>query len=586
MDFLYKLLLSPIPPGAFLALGLQASITRGNWAHNMPIFIFGLLWLVLSIVDHFSDREISDWFFSDSDSIPWRPLLPGAISSMGLYYAFTDGFTKGKVIGILLCGLWFSYTLADAFTGGRLAEWLGGEGGEGGFEDWVKNPDWKASIEAERAERDAIRIPENVTEEEMKRYINGLYDKDDKTHAQHRLTLCGEKALPLLVRELAGPRLAPDNFRLRGDEVIWDLGFCKVCDLLKPFAPAEAAEPLSRLAVHKDGHIRQLAATALGNIASPACIGPLKGLVDDKDESVRSGALYGIMYAREAGRGGGEFVREMFPAVAARLGQADRDDQDAPQALLALDPEKAEALLLSERFFTLENKGLHHIVEALNKKGRKVPLEKLLPLLQKLLRMEMEYPHEYDLAELLVAYANNPDENAGTVIAGALKHRDGTVRSGAASALMALNGIGDPWEIIERRLREKGPGSLTEPQQIYAAVQNYDMEVNNGGHSQYFVNGTGDEYPAALKGLGLIGAEGHAEVLRRALAVFGKSGPSTDKALRHKQLSRLSKAKEEELDELDSFYYDLTENLDALLAPYVIRNKSHFVDEKQAEPGP
>jgi hypothetical protein len=104
----------------------------------------------------------------------------------------------------------------------------------------------------------------------------------------------------------------------------------------------------------------------------------------------------------------------------------------------------------------------------------------------------------------------------------------------------------------------------------------YDAEVNNGGHSQYFVNSSGDHWESALDGLKAIGADSRAKILEEATGLFGAAGPSADNASRHRQLAAFSGQHDRSLDELDRRYYSCNENIEALLAQYALKNKDHF----------
>ena len=58
---------------------------------------------------------------------------------------------------------------------------------------------------------------------------------------------------------------------------------------------------------------------------------------------------------------------------------------------------------------------------------------------------------------------------------------------------------------------------------------------------------------------------------------MGAAGPSADRDTRHEQLSKLSKARDREMDALDDRYYACKENVDALLAAYAVRHRDEFV---------
>ena len=125
-------------------------------------------------------------------------------------------------------------------------------------------------------------------------------------------------------------------------------------------------------------------------------------------------------------------------------------------------------------------------------------------------------------------------------------------------------------------MNESGWERLTEPQKYFYSVLNYDGQVNNGGHLQYFVNSTGNLSSDALAGLQAIGANQRSSILSDALKVFGPNGPLPDEDERHQQLAVFSRSQNAQLDVLNSRYYTCGENIDVLLSSYALENKEHF----------
>lgn len=107
----------------------------------------------------------------------------------------------------------------------------------------------------------------------------------------------------------------------------------------------------------------------------------------------------------------------------------------------------------------------------------------------------------------------------------------------------------------------------------------YEAEVNNGGHDQFFSNSTGILWPEALEGLELLGATRYLAILKKALAVFGPTPPSRDRADRNDKLEVLSNGFEEDLfDELDSEFYALEaeEPLEDIFRAFIRAHPEHF----------
>ena len=91
----------------------------------------------------------------------------------------------------------------------------------------------------------------------------------------------------------------------------------------------------------------------------------------------------------------------------------------------------------------------------------------------------------------------------------------------------------------------------------------YFIEVNNGGHYQFFDNSTGIVWEDTLKGLELFGMKEHAANLKNLLAYFG----GTISFVREERSELLAQMEEEygddfyeKLDEADNFVYDYDGN--------------------------
>lgn len=67
---------------------------------------------------------------------------------------------------------------------------------------------------------------------------------------------------------------------------------------------------------------------------------------------------------------------------------------------------------------------------------------------------------------------------------------------------------------------DAGFGGLSEPEQLYFAVNLLEREVYNGGFDQYFHNSSSDYYALVLHGLDRIGATQTLELLRRAKQIL------------------------------------------------------------------
>lgn len=447
----------------------------------------------------------------------------------------------------------------------------------GGFRDWVKNPDYKRTAAEYFAARDALTVPDDISGAEIQHMVDQLFVEEDDDFNFDRLELVGEKAVPLLIDTLSEDRTRTTAFSMDGEDYIDGSPFERICDLLEPFGPPKAVPALLPYTTHANDYFRKTAAITLGNIGSKDCVVPITRLLDDDDGYVRSYAMMGIERGIEASRCTDQFLNGVFPSLAKLL---NRDDGSvcgtAPRLLLAIDRESAIRVMLSDDYLSTSNEELHYILEAFNEVEYKIPHDKLLPLLASLEPVIGNYPHDYSFAAGLIAYSHNPDADTESYLAKRTDSKNELVAEAATEGVSIVFGVTDPSGFVFTLLDERGWDNLTKPQQHYYAVLIYNGEVNNGGHSQYFVNSSGDFHGTALEGLSAVGAKKRAAILADAVQLFGKTSPSIDSDKRHEQLARFSRGQDMQLDGLNSRYYDCDENVDVLLSSYALKNKEHF----------
>ncbi len=101
---------------------------------------------------------------------------------------------------------------------------------------------------------------------------------------------------------------------------------------------------------------------------------------------------------------------------------------------------------------------------------------------------------------------------------------------------------------------------LTEAQKNFYLNQLFEMEVNNGGLSQYFFN-TGQYAHETVSSLKEIGAQKTEEILQRAINKFPKAIVPKDDEL---------------WDELEDEFYEYGDNLNELNLAYIQQNIDQF----------
>ena len=117
---------------------------------------------------------------------------------------------------------------------------------------------------------------------------------------------------------------------------------------------------------------------------------------------------------------------------------------------------------------------------------------------------------------------------------------------------------------------------LSEAERIFYITQTLEMEVNNGGFSQFFYNSSGNFSNELVSAFTAIGANATAAVCQKAVAAFGCDIP-VDRNEREEMLDELeSEEIDEILEECDGAFYDYEDNLNELNYNFVMKNKDSF----------
>ena len=120
--------------------------------------------------------------------------------------------------------------------------------------------------------------------------------------------------------------------------------------------------------------------------------------------------------------------------------------------------------------------------------------------------------------------------------------------------------------------------NFTLEQRYLNAISWYFMEVNNGGHFQFFDNSTGIVWEDALNGLKEFGMEDLADNFKKIVELFGGKIPF-DREERWEAMDKMSEDFEELLDKADSVVYDLYDYDYAFEMKYIKSHPDKFVFE-------
>ena len=117
---------------------------------------------------------------------------------------------------------------------------------------------------------------------------------------------------------------------------------------------------------------------------------------------------------------------------------------------------------------------------------------------------------------------------------------------------------------------------LSEAERIFYITQTLEMEVNNGGFSQFFYNSGGNFSNELVGAFTAIGANATAAICQKAISAFGCDIP-VDRDEREDMLDELGSDEIDEiLEECDRAFFDYEDNLNDLNYNFVMKNKEFF----------
>jgi hypothetical protein len=154
--------------------------------------------------------------------------------------------------------------------------------------------------------------------------------------------------------------------------------------------------------------------------------------------------------------------------------------------------------------------------------------------------------------------------------------KEGTLVIG--KPLLGESGAVDLFKVSEAvwaREAKYGFRALSNPERVFLCIWNLKAEVNNGGFSQFFDNSAGDHAAETPDALRMIGAAEMADLVERALAVFGASAPPANQEERLEAIEALPESEKEKWEELDAAFINLS-SPEAELRAFVEVNRSEF----------
>jgi HEAT repeat protein len=450
-----------------------------------------------------------------------------------------------------------------------------------GFKDVLKDPslleDAKEALEAEqKAIADAAKASDAQVANAVTDYLFKATSSREAWGEQKILRSLEKRVQPVILKFLAEKERYAVWVKPTGENVLPEAPFHRACDLLGD-APPDAAVPLLAPFLNDpDDSIRKEAALAIGKTGSREIVPHIRKALGDPDEYVRGYALMGLSWAAKETKSLRPGVAaELFPDVKRLVEEGENGDNSA-EILIAFDPTAAKEFFLSADFFRADSKILHEALAALDNASIPVPVERLEPLIAELLTAKLKYPQEYTLGHALRLLGKHRRPSDLELLKSLTTRSEEEVAEGASAGLLAWHGLESFDDRLSKLEKEKGYGALKRPQQHYSAVLMFDAEVCNGGLDQYFLNSSGDQWKDALEGLKAMKDNKRADILEKAVAKFGESGPSTEREKRMDQLSALIRKDEASFESLNDNYYDIEPPLEVKMNRYVLDNPDAF----------
>ncbi len=123
--------------------------------------------------------------------------------------------------------------------------------------------------------------------------------------------------------------------------------------------------------------------------------------------------------------------------------------------------------------------------------------------------------------------------------------------------------------------------SLNENERLFYITQTLEMEVNNGGFSQYFFNSGGNFANELVESFEKIGALKTADICKKAISIFPDSKVPADWGERQEFLTPDDENEEERIDEFlgecDDAFYEYEDDLVELNYQFIMNNKESFM---------
>tara|TARA_R110002072_G_scaffold69483_18_gene168533 strand:+ start:8128 stop:9561 length:1434 start_codon:yes stop_codon:yes gene_type:complete len=443
-------------------------------------------------------------------------------------------------------------------------------------ERWAGRHDQR--IEAAEQFRRRDEMSEEFADADPAFLVTQLRDGDwsESGAAQDALEDMGAGAASVLREALSDPTYSAN---VSGDAFEEDeIPLNKLLDVARTLADPNLLDALLPHLQDERESIRISAILAIGTIGTEATWAPLRAAMGD--ETLCAYAWMGLREGLETHGPRPGAAKALFDTAAALLWTDHDDLNEAVACMLLLDRDRALALVLDPDRWIPDRIGLLQVLRELAEAKVRVDANQILNLIERLEDTDLEYPNRSMLTELIELLALHADDAHAPVFERLAGSPCTEVREAVAEIRGRAAGVrfGD----VVSHQSVVGWNQLSPVQKQIVAVWEYDMEVNNGGHSQYFFNSYGAHWRDALQGLEAIGATHDLELLRAAVAAF-EDPPSEDTDERTNHLIVVLEDADEEIRSLDDQYYEDPQTRQVLWVDFALRHPEAFRDLQQQD---
>jgi len=333
--------------------------------------------------------------------------------------------------------------------------------------------------------------------------------------------------------------------------------------------------PLLMIDARTDGGTRRVPALrALGRMAADEAIGLLSAAMERERTETFKTVSQSVAVGIKAGKASPRYKEAMLPKIRLAVPNASMETLEAlVSALVAIDAKAAFEFLTTETLLVPTFPGSREIIATLEAEGVPVPAERLLRYIEDARTANTRISAKSALAAIKVL-VDRGDSRAADLPTPYLDHPVGLIRERAARIILSREGIPDPVSEMVKR-RAAGPdGWPTIFRQQYALWW-LECQTDNGGVTQFFLNGGGIWFKDALEGAREFGMHDLDERLERLSALIAPKGLPADIEKQRDLLAKAHAKFEEEFAAFDTAFYNNAERREIL----IFKHKLAHADE-------